>query len=152
MGNMSLTQLYQKEIKQHSQRLVNNKTNFTSTHQVDGYNPSCGDELTLYLQVAQNGSYQKVNAISVEADACIICKASASLLCEHSEGKTVIQLQEDIGKLIQAIKNKSELTIKQLQCLTVVCAHPSRMNCALLPWTTLSEAFKQSSVTVPGTE
>ncbi|TQV85044.1 Fe-S cluster assembly sulfur transfer protein SufU [Aliikangiella coralliicola] len=146
---MSLKQLYQQTIKQHSQSPIGANAQFTPTHQAEGYNPSCGDELDIYLQLepTKSASTTQIKAIGFHSDACAICTASASMLCEHSEGKTVEELQKCVDDLSISIKNRTTLseslcTSSPLNCLTAVSAYPSRINCALLPWQTLGRALQ----------
>ena len=138
---MSLHQLYQQEIKQHSRQPVGANLKFEQTHQAEGYNPSCGDELDVYLQLASFGTETQIRSIGFHSDACAICTASASLLCEHSRGKTVAQLERDIRDISESLNNKTRLAIRSLECLSAVSKHPSRINCALLPWQTLKQAL-----------
>ncbi|WP_444994845.1 iron-sulfur cluster assembly scaffold protein [Aliikangiella sp. IMCC44359] len=141
---MSLQKLYQNEIKQHARNPIGNKLRFIPTHQAEGYNPSCGDELNIYLQIENTPTQQIIN-IGFDSDACAICTASASLLCEHSQEKNISQLKADTQLLTNALKSKAPLNIPALNCLINVAEHPSRINCALLPWDTLLQAALSAS-------
>lgn len=144
---MSLQLLYQQAIKQHSHNPIGNNINFSPTHSAEGYNASCGDELNLYLQLSGTEPLIAVETIGFDSDACAICTASASLLCEHSLGKKATQLRQDIYDFTQTIENNTTLTIESIKCLTAVSSHPSRRNCALLPWKTLLEALDTPVIT-----
>lgn len=139
---MSISQLYQKAIKQHANNSTGEGLNFESTHRADGDNPTCGDEITLYADVLDSG---KINQVGFEADACAICKASASLLCEFSNGSHYLNVCEAYDHLKQSLESKQEIQIDQISSLSVVSAHKSRINCALLPWQTLLKALNQKS-------
>lgn len=135
---MSLSQLYQQEIKKHSRNPIGQKRQFERSHQADGYNPSCGDELNVYVKVDHN---QKIEMIGFESDACAICTASASLLCQHVEGKTLAETQQDIQIISQSLLQNTPLAYDTLNCLLPVSLHKSRIGCALLPWQTLGQAL-----------
>ncbi len=135
---MSLNQLYQDKIKQHSQSPVGSNLDFLPTHKAEGYNASCGDELEIYLQL---NNHQLIKNIAFKSDACAICTASASLLCEYGINKSTTRLKQDSSDLTATLKSGKPLTLKSMECLTAVSQYPSRINCALLPWETLLLAF-----------
>ncbi|MET1255067.1 iron-sulfur cluster assembly scaffold protein [Aliikangiella maris] len=178
---MALNQLYQQQIKQHANAPVGLSPTFQPTHQFDGYNPTCGDEITLLLKleeiklealefeelecaspqlkipnnkpdalavVANNqADHYHISQIGFTADACTICVASASLLCEFAANKSLKHLQAMTERLKTALNapNESELnnllTDTSLLCLGGVRQYPSRINCALLPWQTMIESI-----------
>ncbi|MCW8875889.1 MAG: iron-sulfur cluster assembly scaffold protein [Kangiellaceae bacterium] len=138
---MSLNQLYQQEIKDHNQNPIGHNRRFAQTHHAEGYNPSCGDELSIYLKINQQ---QEIEMIGFDSDACAICTASASLLCEHAEGKNLVDIQQDIGNISQSLVQNTPLPYDTLSCLSPVSSHKSRVGCALLPWQTLAQALPNS--------
>ena len=135
---MSLKALYQETIKKHNLSPIGADIAFAHTHSAEGYNPSCGDELDLYFKLTTAG---KIEKIGFQADACAICKASASMLCEHSHGKSVDSLREDAKHISAAMHTQSDIKIASLNALAGVSAHKTRINCALLPWQTLINAL-----------
>ncbi|TQV72955.1 SUF system NifU family Fe-S cluster assembly protein [Aliikangiella marina] len=137
---MALNELYQQAIKTHSKNPIGKDLSFEATHRAEGYNPSCGDELSVYLTL--NKESDKVTHIGFTGDACAICIASASLMCQHAPGKKTTALINDLNLLSQSLHERSDLTIETLNCLTAVSKHPSRINCALLPWKTLQQSFQ----------
>ncbi len=138
---MSISQLYQQTIKLHNDNPVGYAPDFVATIEEEGYNPSCGDELTLSLCIDAQG---EISPIGFTADACAICKASASLMCEHSLNKHAQQLLIDIEVLSEAIRLGHDIPFENLYCLGQVSRHRSRINCALLPWQTLAQAIRKS--------
>lgn len=134
---MSLNELYQQTIKQHNLNPCGLGKIENADIQLRGYNPSCGDELEVYLNISQSDNTTKVNDIGFEADACAICQASLSLMCQHSQNKNAVDLLQDIQQFEDSLKHDQTSTIDSLQCLTAVKRFPSRVNCALLPWQTL---------------
>ena len=80
-----LTDLYQEIIIDHSKRPRNRGKLTDATHTADGYNPLCGDKLTLHLKM-QDG---RVAGVAFDGEGCAISTASASLMTDAIKGKTV---------------------------------------------------------------
>ena len=92
------------------------------THEHDGINPSCGDELTLQLRVENN----VIEEASFTGHGCAISQASADIMADLITGETVEQLsEEDLEDLDEAA---------QLQDISHM---PARVKCAELAWRTL---------------
>lgn len=85
------------------------------THSLKLSNLSCGDEVEVFLDV-QNGI---INSIHYQAEGCAISIASASLLAQELEGKTLTEIQA--------------LTEKELMEILGIELTPTRQKCALLP-------------------
>jgi nitrogen fixation NifU-like protein len=141
-------QLYQQLIIDHNNSPIGKDKTFCFSHSMDGENPSCGDELTLYLKLNQ----QQIENIGFNSDACAICTASASLLCEQLNGKNLEQASAmaDSLQLYFLQVNSQQMSNQRktaeinnaLAPLTGVSQYPSRVNCALLPWSTLGQLIK----------
>jgi len=138
---MALNDLYQQTIKTHNKNPIGRNLEFPASHRAEGYNPSCGDELEIYLTFKEG---EKIEQIGFSADACAICTASASLMCAHAPGKTLLELIEAVDQLNDSLNQKKEIKTESLSCLFAVSKHPSRINCALLPWKTLNQALQDS--------
>lgn len=95
-----------------------------ATHRDQGDNPLCGDSVRLELRVADDGTVEEAY---FEGDGCVISQASASMLVEEIEGKSVEALTDfDANKMLDLFGPK----------LT-----PNRQKCCLLPWRVLQSAF-----------
>ncbi len=137
-------ELYQQALKQHNSNPVGLSKPIQATHTADGYNASCGDEITFSLELSSD--HKNIIDISFECDCCAICKASASALCAVSEGRDTDFLKQQTDLLIQLLGlAQPHVTIenfeKQLEFLLPIKKHISRHNCALLPWQTALEAI-----------
>ncbi len=141
--------LYQDALKTHYLNPIGLDEPICASHCSEGYNASCGDEVTILLDINPTGTL--VNSIAFENDSCAICTASASLLCQFAVGK---ELKSIIScyQYLQKSLNKKDIskpdnqwfdsnTSPEIACLLSISAHPSRINCALLPWQTAIEAF-----------
>ncbi len=135
---MSLNQLYQETIRQHNRTPVGENPGFKASFTIEGYNPSCGDELVLYISMLEG----RILELGFTADACAICRASTSLLCEHGKHRTGPQMLEDIEQLCTCLNHGTEIAHPNLRSLGAVSTHKSRINCALLPWQTLAKALR----------
>lgn len=109
----------------------------------EGFNPLCGDEVRLAALVGPSPEF-KIEKLRFEGKGCAICMASASILMEDAEGQsqaTILQKIQDFRDLMQGKKEPSDFK-GDAGALAGVRAFPVRIKCALLPWTTLKEAFE----------
>lgn len=114
-----------------------------ATFQHEGFNPLCGDHVELAARIGPAPDHL-VEKIRFEGKGCAICMASASILMEEAEGRTqasVLQMIQDFRDLMQG-KKEAEDFAGDAAALVGVRAFPVRIKCALLPWTTLKEAFE----------
>ena len=133
-----LNALYREAIKQHASNPVGYRQNIDASHQYEEYNPLCGDRILVQLRIRQ----EQVEAASFDGEACAICMASASLLCEHILGKPVSHLQSLHERLQAALDNNPDISgIDELKPLLGVRSYPSRIRCATLPWSAASKAL-----------
>lgn len=109
--------------------------------QADGYNPLCGDRLTIYLQCPENC----IKEASFEGRGCAISVASASLMTESIRGLKTDQakkLIEDMLALLTGSDQAPEAQVMgKLGALAGVRDYPSRVKCATLAWHTLRTAL-----------
>ncbi|MGX5201109.1 Fe-S cluster assembly sulfur transfer protein SufU [Aliikangiella sp. IMCC44632] len=132
---MSIQKLYQETIKQHNQAPIGYAASFKATHQSEGVNPSCGDEITLKIQLhPQHLIIEKMGFIG---DCCAICKAACSILSQHVIAQPVAAVVRDFQNIQQSFYQKESITLDSFECFSAVNQFPSRVNCALLPWHTL---------------
>lgn len=133
-----LSRLYRETILRHAQHPVGFHKVIQETHRNEQFNPLCGDRILILLEV----DGEKVNDAAFEGEACAICKASASLLCEGAPGRSVSSMQETGHWLESALHGLEDPAgIESLQPLLGVRRYPSRIRCALLPWEALAAAL-----------
>ncbi len=127
-----LTRLYRETIRQHAAHPIGYQQEIGATHQHEEYNPLCGDRIRVLLRI--NGDL--VEAAAFEGEACAICMASASLMCEHTQDQSLIRLKQLHDWLHEALDGDAEpKKIGELNALLGVKPYPSRIRCATLPWT-----------------
>src|SRR5690606_11775022 len=88
-GFGDLRELYQEVIFDHNRRPRNFHALEEATHQADGHNPLCGDQLTVYARVVDD----KVEEVSFIGHGCAISTASASLMTEAVKGMSVADVE-----------------------------------------------------------
>ncbi len=79
-----LSDLYQQVILDHNKKPRNFKKLETANHTAEGYNPLCGDQLTVYLELDGD----TVKDVSFEGSGCAISKAAASMMTQSVKGKS----------------------------------------------------------------
>jgi nitrogen fixation NifU-like protein len=127
----NLTSLYRDAIRRHAAEPMGYQRNIEATHRNEVYNPQCGDRIEILLLIADD---EVVNNAFL-GEACAICMASASLLCEATKGASVANLRELHDQLCAALAGHGNLqNAEVLQPLLGVRPYPSRIRCATLPW------------------
>jgi nitrogen fixation NifU-like protein len=127
----TLSKLYQDAIRQHAADPVGFRQQIDATHQNEVYNPQCGDRILVQLRIIDD----TVEAAAFEGEACAICLASASLLCETTTGKSTGHLEALHDLLCAALEDDHDTDgLDALQPLLGVKPYPSRIRCATLPW------------------
>ena len=137
-----LRELYQEVIFDHNRNPRNFYVMEDANRKVEGFNPLCGDRITLFLNI-QDGVIKKA---SFQGSGCAISTASVSLMTEIIVGKTEEQTQqlfETFHNLTTGKDDKVKLEeLGKLQVLAGVKDYPARVKCATLAWHTLEAAIK----------
>jgi nitrogen fixation NifU-like protein len=136
--SQDLQDLYQEVILDHNKR-PRNFCAMESGRRAEGYNPLCGDRLTVYLQVEDG----VIRNVSFQGAGCAISKASASLMTDAVKGKTIAEAETLVGRFQQMITGPPEAPADDLGKLSVLAGvrqFPVRVKCASLPWHTLRAA------------
>lgn len=138
-----LRELYQEMVLDHGRRPRNVGRLEHANHRAEGFNPLCGDRLTLYLEVVDG----VISAASFEGAGCAISTASASLMTEALKGKTAEQAQALIDSFQSLVTGRGETLVPlgKLAVLGGVREFPSRVKCATLAWHTLHAALHDRS-------
>jgi len=137
-----LKDLYQEVIVDHNRSPRNFGKMENSDQSLEGFNPLCGDRLTLYLKFNDG----IIDNISFDGSGCAISVASASLMTEAMKGKTIKEAKaifKDFHELIT--KEGTELDIDKLGKLAALAGirdYPTRVKCAVLCWHTLNSILE----------
>jgi nitrogen fixation NifU-like protein len=141
-----LNDLYQEVILDHNRRPRNFHAIADASHTAEGYNPLCGDRLTLYLKV--DGGI--VTDVSFEGAGCAISKASASLMTDAVKGKSVAEARALFDRFHRMVTTPPEQPVEDLGKLSAfagVREFPVRVKCASLAWHTLKAAMANETRT-----
>ena len=137
---MELIDLYRDVILDHNRRPRNFGALESADASVEGFNPMCGDRLTVRLKMAG----ESIADIRFEGQGCAISTASASLMTEAVKGKTRAQalaLFDRIHRLLTDDAAPSD-ELGKLAALSGVREFPVRVKCASLCWHTLASALQ----------
>lgn len=141
-----LSDLYQEVILDHNRKPRNFHGLEDANHTAEGYNPLCGDRLTLYLKV-DNGV---IADVAFQGSGCAISKASASMMTDALKGKTVAEAQalfDRFHRMVTTAPDQPVENLGKLSALAGVREFPVRVKCASLAWHTLKAALeKQQNV------
>jgi nitrogen fixation protein NifU and related proteins len=141
----SLGGLYQEVILDHTKRPRNFRVIEGANRKAEGYNPLCGDKVTVYLNIVDG----KISDISFQGSGCAISTASASLLTETLKGKTEAEV-EALFDSFHDLVTKGEVSggdtpdLGKLEVFSGVSEFPARVKCATLSWHTLRAALAES--------
>jgi nitrogen fixation NifU-like protein len=106
----------------------------------EGYNPLCGDEVTVDLAVRN----RRIEDIAFRGGGCSISQASASMMTEAVAGKSVDEAQRLIDVFTEVMRGSDDFDPEELgdlEAMTGVRKFPVRVKCATLAWHTLAEAL-----------
>ena len=140
-----LVDLYQEMVLDHNNRPRNFHKLDNASNTADGYNPLCGDQISVYLKVEDG----VIADVGFQGVGCAISKSSASMMTQSVKGKTV-QEAEAMFEEFHAMVTRDPGTeykasgLGELEVLSGVCAFPNRIKCASLAWHTLTASLHDS--------
>jgi len=144
-----LRDLYQEVILDHNRRPRHFHVLQDASHRADGYNPLCGDRLTVYVQVEDG----RVREASFQGSGCAISKASASMMTDAVSGKSLAGARSLFEAFHRMVTSASDAPadpaeLGKLAVFAGVREFPARVKCASLAWHTLLAALRADSGTV----
>jgi nitrogen fixation NifU-like protein len=137
-----LSELYQQVILDHNKKPRNFRKLENADRSAEGYNPLCGDHLTIYVNLTDDS----VREIAFEGSGCAISKAAASMMTQAVKGKS----REEIEGLFKEFhsmvtgeldEETDENHLGNLKIFAGVREFPVRVKCATLPWHTMHAAL-----------
>jgi nitrogen fixation NifU-like protein len=138
-----LKALYQEVIIDHSKRPHNFRPMPDPSRTAQGYNPLCGDKVTLFVKLDGD----RIADVSFQGSGCAISTASASLLTETVKGKTLAEVETIFQGFHDLVTGKTPRDGKgpalgKLAVFSGVSEFPVRVKCATLVWHTLRSALE----------
>ncbi len=136
-----LSDLYQEILLEHNSKPRNFRKVDDASATAEGYNPLCGDQITLYLKIVEG----VVEDVGFQGVGCAISRASASMMTQSIKGKSL----DDASVIFEAFHDMlthpdSEPdfdTLGDLETLAGVNEYPTRIKCAILAWHTMRSAL-----------
>ncbi len=131
-------------------------------HRVEGFNPLCGDEIVVYVQL---GDDERVEDIKIGGQGCSISQSSASMMSAAVKGKTLAEVR-DLTRAFKAMMSiheqeiggegdeaeagedaptPDEVRLGDLEALRGVVKFPVRIKCATLSWNTLAQGIDEAT-------
>jgi nitrogen fixation NifU-like protein len=135
-----LSDLYQEVILDHNKRPRNFRTLDNANRAAEGYNPLCGDRLSLSLRIDDG----IVTDAAFQGSGCAISKASASLMTDSIKGQPVADVRDLFRRFHTMVTTPPEQAVEDLGKLSVLAGvreFPVRVKCASLAWHTLKAAL-----------
>ena len=137
-----LVELYQELVLDHNNRPRNKRVMEDASNTADGYNPLCGDQVSVFVKV-ENGV---VADVSFQGVGCAISQSSASMMTQNVKGKPVEEA-EALFEMFHTMVTRDPSadfdgsSLGELEALAGVCAFPNRIKCASLAWHTMSASL-----------
>jgi nitrogen fixation NifU-like protein len=141
-----LDELYQAVILDHSRRPRNQGPQpVPPAFHAEGVNPSCGDEIEVWVTFAPDGTIEKV---SFQGQGCAISQSAASIMTVKTKGRSVEEARGLISGFHDIVSTEAEPDMDRFGELAVfagVRQFPQRVKCAMLGWRALEQALNRSS-------
>jgi len=141
VSDRELQAVYRERVLEHSREPHNCRRLEDSNREAVGFNPLCGDKVTIYMQLND----ENINAITFEGIGCAITLASASMMTDALQGVSTGTADHLIETALQMFSADEPCTCSELEefrALEGVRKYPSRIKCATLPWTAAQAALQ----------
>jgi len=141
-----LSELYQQVILDHNKKPRNFHKLEAANRSAEGFNPLCGDQLNVYLQIEDD----RIKDVSFEGSGCAISKASASMMTQAVKGKTKPEIEELFGEFHRMVTGDLDAEsdpnkLGRLKIFAGVREFPVRVKCATLSWHTMRAALQNQN-------
>ena len=140
-----LDELYQQVILEHARRPQNHgPQSVPPAFHAEGVNPSCGDEIEVWVTFADDGTIQK---ISFDGQGCAISQSAASVMTGKAAGLSPEGARGLIANFHDIVTGSAEVDFDQfgeMAAFAGVRQFPQRVKCAMLGWRALEQALKQA--------
>ncbi len=143
----ALRELYQEVILDHSRHPRHYGAMERASHKAEGYNPLCGDRVTVYLQLDAEG---RVADIKFEGKGCAISQASASMMVDMLKGRSQAEAEQLMQGFLHLVKGEdasglAEDDRERLEVMGGISEFPMRVKCATLAWHTYKNAVEEGA-------
>ena len=142
MNTGELQEVYRQQVLEHSRSPHNFGCPADFNRHAQGFNPLCGDKVTVCLTVSDD----KIASLNFEGSGCAISIASASMMTDALQGLTV----DEAGALSRQLQNLfrdgtplDHEKLNEIRALEGVRSYPSRIKCETLALSTLYAALNE---------
>ena len=137
-----LVELYQELVLDHNNRPRNKRVMEDASNTADGYNPLCGDQVSVFLKVEDG----VIADVSFQGVGCAISQSSASMMTQNVKGKSVAEAKALFEGFHTMVTRDPGAdfdggSLGELEALAGVCAFPNRIKCASLAWHTMAASL-----------
>ena len=135
-----LQEIYRQRVLDHSKQPHNFHHPENTTHKAIGFNPLCGDKISVYLQLEG----ERITDAAFEGTGCAISIASASMMTDAIRGQTTAEIQDLITaahSIFTQGASQDLAALDEVEALAGVSQYPSRIKCAALAWSTAEAAL-----------
>jgi len=139
-----LQDMYRQRVLDHSRTPHNQRRPGDANREVTGFNPLCGDKLTIYLNVVDG----IVSDAAFDGSGCAISVASASMMTDALQGlpaEAALELVAEVGRMFSSDSEPDNPRLDDVRALQGVRDYPSRVKCATLAWNTAEAALQNST-------
>jgi len=145
MTDSALRELYQEVILDHSRHPRHYGALEDASHKAEGYNPLCGDRVTVYLKL---GADNRVADIKFQGKGCAISQASASMMTDMLKGRTAAEADRLMRGFLHLVKGEDASDLpeddrERLEVMGGISEFPMRVKCATLAWHTYKNAVEE---------
>ncbi len=131
-------QLYQRTDLKHNKAPKNFGELADCSHHAEGYNPLCGDDVQVFLDLKGG----VIKALQFTGKGCAVSQASASIMTEALVGLSLEEAQDRYAEFIKMSAGEENNLEGELSAFAGISQFPSRVKCAVLAWKTFSAALK----------
>jgi nitrogen fixation protein NifU and related proteins len=154
---MRLDQMYQEIILDHYKHPHGRGLREPYGAQVRHVNPTCGDEVTLRVQLKGTGPAAQVADVSYEGQGCSISQAATSVLTDLVIGQTVEQAFGTMDAFVELMQGRGQVepdedVLADAIAFAGVARYPARVKCALLGWMAFKDAVARANADTDTTE
>ena len=139
-ANKKLLEIYRRRVLDHSRHPHNLRRPARADREVTGFNPLCGDKLTVYISL----DGETISDVAFEGTGCAISMAAASMMTEALTGQPVARadkLINQVNAMFAEGVTPDDSLLEDTRALENVREYPSRIKCATLPWTAAEAAL-----------
>lgn len=143
-----LSALYTELVVEHDKRPLHAGLREPFGAEVHHVNPTCGDEITLRLHLA-DGAAERIEDVSYDAVGCAMSRASASIMADLLIGRTVVEMEPVRSHFEEVMRSRGRLDgdeelIGDGIALLGAAKFPARVKCVLMPWKAYQAALVET--------